>query len=90
MSFATGEDVMRTVESIISDLARSLNSDFSVVQEGEDVFLVPNKTLVCEPAVGWRMFRSNGSGRRRQFKRMPTRLPAIVCHHILACHTKRL
>ncbi|KAK4152245.1 tRNA synthetases class II-domain-containing protein [Chaetomidium leptoderma] len=45
MSFATGKDVMQTVESIVSDLASSLNSDFSVVKKGEDVYLAPKKTL---------------------------------------------
>ena len=47
MSFATGEDVMRTVESIVSDLTIFLNSNFSVVDEGEDVYLAPRKSLVC-------------------------------------------
>ncbi|KAK4043704.1 tRNA synthetases class II-domain-containing protein [Parachaetomium inaequale] len=45
MSFATGEDVMRTVESIVSDLAVSLNSDFCVVDKGEDVYLAPKTSL---------------------------------------------
>ncbi|KAL2199892.1 tRNA synthetases class II-domain-containing protein [Corynascus similis CBS 632.67] len=45
MSFATGEDVMRTVESIVSDLTIFLNSNFSVVDEGEDVYLAPRKSL---------------------------------------------
>ncbi|EAQ92661.1 hypothetical protein CHGG_00896 [Chaetomium globosum CBS 148.51] len=46
MSFAKGEDVMRTVESIVSDLAVSLNSDFSVVDTGEEVYLAPKKSLL--------------------------------------------
>jgi len=46
MSFATGEDVMRTVESIVSDLTRSLDSDFCAVTKGEDVYLAPRKSLV--------------------------------------------
>ncbi|AEO54047.1 hypothetical protein MYCTH_2075799 [Thermothelomyces thermophilus ATCC 42464] len=45
MSFATGEDVMRTVESIISDLAVFLDSDFCVVDEGEETYLAPRKSL---------------------------------------------
>ncbi|KAK4105350.1 hypothetical protein N658DRAFT_520574 [Parathielavia hyrcaniae] len=49
MSFATGEDVMQTVETIISDLARALDSDYSIVQKGEDVYLAPNKALKTEP-----------------------------------------
>lgn len=47
MSFATGEDVMRTVESIVADLIRSLDSDFCTVENGEDVYLAPKKSLVC-------------------------------------------
>lgn len=47
MSFATGEDVMRTVESIISDLAVFLDSEFCVVNEGEETYLAPRKSLVC-------------------------------------------
>lgn len=47
MSFATGEDVMRTVESIVADLTRSLDSDFCAVENGEDVYLTPKKSLVC-------------------------------------------
>jgi aspartyl-tRNA synthetase len=46
MSFATGKDVMRTVESIVSDLATALNSEFTVVTKGEDVYLAPKKSLV--------------------------------------------
>ena len=56
MSFATGEDVMRTVESIVSDLAISLNSDFCVVDKGEDVYLAPKTSLVCQPVVKLRTF----------------------------------
>ena len=51
MSFATGEDVMRTVESIVSDLTRALDSDFSVVKKGDEVYLAPNKSLVCNSAL---------------------------------------
>lgn len=47
MSFATGEDVMQTVESIVSDLIVALNSEFSVVETGEEVYLAPKKSLVC-------------------------------------------
>jgi hypothetical protein len=38
---------MRTVESIVSDLTVALNSDFSVVDTGEEVYLAPKKSLVC-------------------------------------------
>lgn len=46
MSFATGKDVMRTVESIVSDLTTALNSEFTVVTKGDDVYLAPKKSLV--------------------------------------------
>jgi len=52
MSFATGEDVMRTVESIVSDLTRALDSDLSVVKKGDEVYLAPKKSLVCNSALG--------------------------------------
>ncbi|KAK4128627.1 hypothetical protein N657DRAFT_639113 [Parathielavia appendiculata] len=52
MSFATGEDVMRTVEVIISDLTRLLNSDYSVAQNGEDIYLAPNKSSIAETQQG--------------------------------------
>ncbi|KAL2022742.1 hypothetical protein VTK56DRAFT_4558 [Thermocarpiscus australiensis] len=45
MSFATGEDVMRTVESIISELIASLNSPFCAVKRGDDVCVVPRSSL---------------------------------------------
>jgi aspartyl-tRNA synthetase len=51
MSFATGKDVMRTVESIVSDLATALNSEFTVVTKGEEVYLAPKKSLVRESSV---------------------------------------
>ncbi len=38
---------MRTVESIVADLTRSLDSDFCTVRNGEDVYLSPKKSLVC-------------------------------------------
>ncbi|KAG7292485.1 hypothetical protein NEMBOFW57_002520 [Staphylotrichum longicolle] len=46
MSFATGEDVMRTVETIVSDLTRSLIPTLRV-KKGEDVYL-PRKSLARE------------------------------------------
>ncbi|KAL2161417.1 hypothetical protein VTH06DRAFT_7978 [Thermothelomyces fergusii] len=45
MSFATGEDVMRTVESVIADLAVFLDSEFCVVDEGGETYLAPRKSL---------------------------------------------
>ena len=47
MSFATGEDVMRTVEHVVSDLTRSLDSDFCTVKKSDDVYLAPKKSSVC-------------------------------------------
>ncbi|KXX78150.1 Aspartate--tRNA ligase, mitochondrial [Madurella mycetomatis] len=43
MSFATGQDVMRTVESIVSDLMVSLDSHFCTMRSGGDVYLAPRK-----------------------------------------------
>ncbi|KAJ4295944.1 aspartate--tRNA ligase msd1 [Collariella sp. IMI 366227] len=45
MSFATGEDVMRTVEAVVSDLTRTLDAEFSVVKKGDEVYLAPKKGL---------------------------------------------
>ncbi|KAK4141825.1 tRNA synthetases class II-domain-containing protein [Dichotomopilus funicola] len=41
MSFATGEDVMQTVESLVADLATVLNSDFRVVDQDGEIHLAP-------------------------------------------------
>jgi hypothetical protein len=46
MAFATGEDVMRTVESLVSDLAIWLNANFSAARDGQDVYLAPKQSLV--------------------------------------------
>ncbi len=51
MSFATGKDVMRTVESIVHDLTRALDADFSLVKKGDEVYLAPKKSLVCQLSV---------------------------------------
>ncbi|SPQ18774.1 9e3fb5cc-baba-4786-bdb6-400d8cff64ec [Thermothielavioides terrestris] len=45
MAFATGEDVMRTVESLVSDLAIWLNANFSAARDGQDVYLAPKQSL---------------------------------------------
>ncbi|KAK0656616.1 tRNA synthetases class II-domain-containing protein [Cercophora newfieldiana] len=45
MSFATGEDVMRTVETIVSRLPAALNAQFSMVKRGDDVYPVPKHSL---------------------------------------------
>ncbi|KAK0673358.1 putative mitochondrial aspartyl-tRNA synthetase precursor [Cercophora samala] len=45
MSFATGQDVMRTVESIMKDLMKSLNSQFELVQSNtNDRYPIPRRT----------------------------------------------
>ncbi|VBB72585.1 Putative mitochondrial aspartyl-tRNA synthetase precursor [Podospora comata] len=45
MSFATGQDVMRTVESIMKDLMKSLNSQFELVQSDiKERYPVPRRT----------------------------------------------
>ncbi|KAK0729257.1 aspartyl-tRNA synthetase-like protein [Apiosordaria backusii] len=49
MSFATGQDVMRTVESIMKDLMKSLNNQFDLVQSGEERYPVPKKTSSSDP-----------------------------------------
>jgi aspartyl-tRNA synthetase len=45
MSFATGEDVMRTVEALVSQLPTALNAQFSMVKRGGDVYPVPKHSL---------------------------------------------
>ncbi|KAL2257340.1 hypothetical protein VTK26DRAFT_302 [Humicola hyalothermophila] len=40
-SFATGQDVMRTVEDIVSDLTSWLSSNFRTVEKGDDLYLAP-------------------------------------------------
>ena len=47
MSFATGKDVMRTVEALVSQLPAALNAQFSMVRRGDDVYPVPKHSLVC-------------------------------------------
>ncbi|KAK3362647.1 tRNA synthetases class II-domain-containing protein [Lasiosphaeria hispida] len=45
MSFATGEDVMQAVESLVSKLPASLNAQFTMVKGGDDVYPVPKRGL---------------------------------------------
>jgi len=40
MGFATGEDVMNTVESLISELPAALNAQFSLVEKDGDIYPV--------------------------------------------------
>jgi len=47
MSFATGEDVMQTVEALVSHLPAALNAQFSMVKRGNDVYPIPKHSLVC-------------------------------------------
>lgn len=48
MSFATGEDVIRTVESIVSDLTQSLTTNFTHVKKGDEVYLAPKRVQVWQ------------------------------------------
>jgi len=48
MSFATGEDVMRTVESIVSDLTQSLSTNFAHVMKGDEVYLALKRVQVWQ------------------------------------------
>ena len=47
MSFATGKDVMRAVESLVSEIPAVLNAQFSMVKRGDDVYPVLKRSLVC-------------------------------------------
>jgi aspartyl-tRNA synthetase len=46
MGFATGEDVMNSVEKIISDLTALLKKDYKIVTEGDEVYLAPAESSV--------------------------------------------
>ncbi|KAK0624661.1 tRNA synthetases class II-domain-containing protein [Bombardia bombarda] len=43
MSFATGKDVMNTVETLISELPTALNAQFQVVNKGDDHYPIPRR-----------------------------------------------
>lgn len=45
MGFATGEDVMRTVETLVSELLPALNAQFNIVKSGDDIYPVPKRGL---------------------------------------------
>ncbi|KAK4170183.1 tRNA synthetases class II-domain-containing protein [Cladorrhinum sp. PSN259] len=45
MSFATGKDVMRTVESIMTSLLASLKARYCFVKRGEDIYPIPRDSL---------------------------------------------
>ncbi|KAK0753844.1 aspartyl-tRNA synthetase-like protein [Schizothecium vesticola] len=45
MSFATGKDVMRAVESLVSEIPAVLNAQFSMVKRGDDVYPVLKRGL---------------------------------------------
>lgn len=47
MSFATGKDVMRAVESLVSEIPAILNAQFSMVKRGDEVYPVLKRSLVC-------------------------------------------
>lgn len=46
MSFATGKDVMRAVESLVSEIPAMLNAQFSMVKRGDEVHPVLKRSLV--------------------------------------------
>jgi len=48
MGFATGEDVMNTVESLISELPAALNAQFSLVEKDGDIYPVSKLGSVCD------------------------------------------
>lgn len=48
MAFATGEDVMQMVESLVSRLPEMLNEKFVMVQNGNEIYPRPKGTLVCK------------------------------------------
>lgn len=86
MSFATGEDVMRTVEALVGDLATALNSEFRAVDQDGEVYLAP-KSLVCR-------FPRNlapilTSDRTRPIQRSLTPLLVTLCRHSPACRMRR-
>ncbi|KAK3383720.1 tRNA synthetases class II-domain-containing protein [Lasiosphaeria ovina] len=41
MAFATGQDVMQAVESLVSELPAALNAQFNIAKQGDDVFPIP-------------------------------------------------
>ncbi|KAK4230693.1 tRNA synthetases class II-domain-containing protein [Podospora fimiseda] len=45
MSFATGKDVMRTVETIMTSLLSSLKDRYSFIKNGDDTYPVPRDSL---------------------------------------------
>lgn len=45
MGFATGEDVMRTVETLVTELLPALNAQFNIVKSGDDIYPVPKRGL---------------------------------------------
>ena len=45
MGFATGEDVMRTVETLVTQLLPALNAQFNVIRQGDDIYPVPKRDL---------------------------------------------
>lgn len=51
MAFATGKDVMRTVESIITSLSASLKDRFCFVKRSDEIYPMPRESLVCSTAI---------------------------------------
>lgn len=47
MAFATGEDVMNAVESLVSQLPQALNAQFTLVEKDGDFYPVSKLAVVC-------------------------------------------
>ncbi|KAK3394322.1 tRNA synthetases class II-domain-containing protein [Podospora didyma] len=45
MGFATGEDVMRTIESLVSELPAALNAQFRMVKNGDEIYPISKHGL---------------------------------------------
>jgi len=65
MSFATGQDVMRTVESLVTELLSSLNAEFTLVERDNDIYPVSRRGQVRAPVAINTSALSNRSARRR-------------------------
>lgn len=57
MSFATGKDVMRAVESLVSEIPAMLNAQFSMIRRGDEVYPILKRSLVCAQPHGKSCFR---------------------------------
>lgn len=55
MAFATGEDVMRTVEALIKDLLRKLGAGYTVRQVGDELVPYPKSGSSHTGASHWQI-----------------------------------